>query len=43
MLYMKDRKIDISILLYQFIFRIPDLEAEQTESLIGIDSGDHEA
>ncbi|XP_024869840.1 solute carrier family 35 member F5 [Temnothorax curvispinosus] len=23
--------------------RIPDLEAEQTESLIGIDSGDHEA
>lgn len=25
------------------IFRIPDLEAEQTESLIGIDSGDHEA
>lgn len=25
------------------LFRIPDLEAEQTESLIGIDSGDHEA
>lgn len=26
-----------------FNFRIPDLEAEQTESLIGISSGEHEA
>lgn len=25
------------------LIRIPDLEAEQTESLIGINSGDHEA
>lgn len=24
-------------------YRIPDLEAEQTESLIGINSGEHEA